>query len=418
MSPDAKILLTQIVDFYLASRDFNGLPFRDENESRNQAAVELVQAGLVQVMTSEDYPNIHIRPWPSKRSIERQVQSIQGEHAFRHAVCLYPTPAALRDHDFGSTYDDQPYREQLAQGRGTLKLAFFGFEVLEVYRNDPRFEFRFHDFGADTAVSNATYDDENEPDSDRILMKHIGFAYDLSHYDPANPNSALVRRVCAFLADLAKLTDVHQLRWKSHQVPGNASLKPHPRWWRQQMGHWPDGPGPFERFFYELKALNELNSRIFGEGLFKAADRPREFGWILRPTQTEYDAFIHQLDKLLSENLLHSALDSLDAARQDEQGATVGTIKRLDNALANMHVNEEARRAVLDVFREVRRARQAPAHTLRTNTADPTLTHKQATMIGRAADSLEALRHFWQSHPANEDWEESSYIDGDRRYRF
>jgi hypothetical protein len=247
-----------------------------------------------------------------------------------YGVCLYPTPVAMADYDLGSTYDDQLYRKQLALGRGTLELAYFSFDVLEAYRNDPRFEFRFHDFGADVGVSDATYLDENEPASDRIIMKHIGFAYDLTSYDPDDDDdSLLIRRVCAFFGDLAKLTGAHQLRWKSYQVHDNPALKPHVRWWRQQMGHWPDGPGPFERFFYELRSLNELNSRIFGQDLFRTTERPREFGWILRPSQNEYDAFIHQLDKLLSENLRHDALDSLGVERRDQQGSLIGTINRL-----------------------------------------------------------------------------------------
>jgi len=38
-------------------------------------------------------------------------------------------------------------------------------------------------------------------------------------------------------------------------------LKPHPLWWMQQMGHFGDGIGPFERFMSELKAINELSER-------------------------------------------------------------------------------------------------------------------------------------------------------------
>jgi hypothetical protein len=70
------------------------------------------------------------------------------------------------------------------------------------------------------------------------------------------------------------------------------------------MGHWPDGVGPFDHLFLELKSLNYLWTGAFGEALFKSVDRPRDFGWILRPSQREWDEFIVQLDKLLSDNIV------------------------------------------------------------------------------------------------------------------
>ena len=247
----AKGLLSQIIDHYLESKDFNGLYFDGSDAEALQSAVELVRSGEVQVVGEQDYPNPHIRPWPSRRSTQAQIESLESLPNAEYGVCLYPTPKAMASYDLTDKYLDQPYSRMLVEGRGRLELAYFRFDVLEMYRNDPRFHFDFDDFGAKTAITTEADQDEDEPEGDKILMGHIGFAYDLSAWDPTDPTSKIVRRVCAFLGDLAKLTPSHQLRWKTYQVADKETLKPHPIWWGQMMGHWPDGLGPFARFFFE-----------------------------------------------------------------------------------------------------------------------------------------------------------------------
>jgi hypothetical protein len=73
----------------------------------------------------------------------------------------------------------------MAKGRSTLELEYFTLDVLEQYRNDPRFTFNFSDFGVMTAISDEAYLDAGEPDHDSIVMSHIDFAYDMSEYDRA-----------------------------------------------------------------------------------------------------------------------------------------------------------------------------------------------------------------------------------------
>jgi hypothetical protein len=74
------------------------------------------------------------------------------------------------------------------------------------YRNDPRFIFQFEDFGARTVVSDAVFGDEAEPERDKIIVRDIGSAYDLSDYKRDEAGSPIIRRVCAFYSDLAKLS--------------------------------------------------------------------------------------------------------------------------------------------------------------------------------------------------------------------
>lgn len=180
--------LKRVLDQYRTSQDFNGLHFRDVSTVAKEEVVALVAQGLVQVVSEEDYPNPHIRPWPSRRSVAQQIESVRQIDEDSLDVCLYPTPLALSRHRTRKTYPNEPYRAAMAKGRGTLELAYFSFEVLEQYRNDPRFQFKFSDFGAEVVIADEHYLDADEPEHDKIVMSHIGFAYDLSDYSRDDRN--------------------------------------------------------------------------------------------------------------------------------------------------------------------------------------------------------------------------------------
>ncbi len=413
-------LLKQIGDFYRDSRDFNGLYFKGDVQEDREAAIALVRDGLVQVVVSEvDYPNPHIRPWPSRRTIEEQIESVRELDGEKYGVCLYPTPLALKGPGMKRAHRGQPFRRAMAKGRGALELAYFNFDVLEQYRNDPRFMFQFHDFGATMGIGDEAYTDAAEPEHDKTSLGDIGFAYDLSQFEADDPSTPIIRRVCAFYCDLARLSPVHQQRWATYQLTDETDLQAHPVWWGQAMGHWADGLGPFSRFFFELRTWNEFFERAHGVALVKGTERPREFGWILRPSQSEWEGFIHLLDKLLSENLRHDGLDAAGAPKVNDAGQNLGTLNRLEALMLARKAKPNVVKEVLEPLREVRSARQRPAHALRENVTDRTFVRRQVELIGQVNRSLEMLRYFWHSHPANRDWEEPEYVaDGAPVYRF
>ncbi|MEU0589813.1 hypothetical protein [Streptomyces sp. NPDC006132] len=150
-------LLGEIVDHYLGSGDFNGYFFHEEPEDARRAAVGLLDDGLIEVVGEADYPNPHIRPWPTRRPVEQQRDDINNSGAEHGAICLYPTAKALEGRLDAQLHHDEPYRRRRAEGRGTLEVAYFRFDVLESYRNDPRFHFDFDDFGVRISVSDEVY---------------------------------------------------------------------------------------------------------------------------------------------------------------------------------------------------------------------------------------------------------------------
>jgi hypothetical protein len=89
-------LLKRVIDFYLRSGDFNGYYIHNEAEEERAEAIGLVRQGLLQVVDEEDWMNPHIRPWPSRRSIEDQTASIDALPDGEYGVRLYPTHKALK----------------------------------------------------------------------------------------------------------------------------------------------------------------------------------------------------------------------------------------------------------------------------------------------------------------------------------
>jgi hypothetical protein len=391
-------LLAEVIEHYLGSRDFNGLSIRF-GDSRGAAAGILIREGLVEVIGEADFPNPHIRPWASRHSVDQQIASLEAAVAGEnHVVCLYPTSTALAGRGEVIALGNQPYTQRLATGAGQLDVALFRMDVLESYRNDPRFTFRFDDFGARASVTEEVYEDETEPAADKISVS-LGFAY----RQPLERDARISRFVAAFLRDLMRLSPEHQRRWETYEV-ADGGIRPHPIWLAEAMGEWIDRIGPFDALFAELGALDQLFERAFGTPLLRAADRPDDFGWILRSSQREFDDFIQTLDKLLSDNMRHDAFDDAGILRVDESGQQIGTLSRLDRLLERARVPEGQRDEVLKPLRAVRAARSKPAHALRQNITDETFIRRQAEILQQVTQSIEALRRFWQKHPRNRDW--------------
>lgn len=185
-------LLDGVIAQYLDSRDFNGLRYVPPSPEGLEAAAALVRNGLVEVVSEEDFPNPHIRPWTTRRTIDAQVESLRRAMAGEIGLCLYPKAAALVSRVPDTLFLESPFSRRLALGAGQLDSAFFRFDVLEQYRNDPRFRFEPHDAGVEISISDDEYVDPNTPELDKTAIHHVGFAYDVESLEGDAP---IVRRV-------------------------------------------------------------------------------------------------------------------------------------------------------------------------------------------------------------------------------
>ena len=149
LSPSARELLKKVKRRYMESRDFNGLHVSTAQNTRGEieAAVELINADLIEIVGPSDYLNIHIRPWPSRRTVAEQVEELRELSDGDYGVCLYPKAKALKRIKLPKKFESAPFARAMARGRSTLELAFFSSDVLEGYRNDARYRFGMGDFG-------------------------------------------------------------------------------------------------------------------------------------------------------------------------------------------------------------------------------------------------------------------------------
>ena len=112
-------------------------------------------------------------------------------------VSLYPTEMSMSAEIDTSAYHDRPFQKMLVLAAPPLEAFPFRLDVLDTYERDPRYWFRFYDFGGTISVHDEHYGDMDE--SDRINIR-FGVGYD----DQGN------RVVAVYLRHLASLPGKQQ----------------------------------------------------------------------------------------------------------------------------------------------------------------------------------------------------------------
>jgi hypothetical protein len=139
------------------------------------------------------------------------------------------------------------------------------------------------------------FESDTVPEHDKVLLQTFGFAYD----DDLN------RYVAVFLRYIANLSPEHQKVWAAKEIKGNIKL--HPDYYSSSiLGSWGTRMSIFRAFTEELKIINEMSNCIGKQNLFLNSyhdDTPKDFGFLLRPTQFELNNFMLLLDKMMSDNI-------------------------------------------------------------------------------------------------------------------
>jgi hypothetical protein len=216
------------------------------------------------------------------------------------------------------------------------------------------------------------------------------------------------RAVVTFVRYLADLTPEHQQVWAAHELSGTVRI--HPDFFRTQIvGDFPEALTLCDAFFMELKTINEMAVAMGRRGLFRNVERPKRFGFLLRPTQHEFEQFVHLLDKTLSDNLDQKFFGKdvsfeKEVLRKDGkvQVERKGTLQVLDEWLrqsVRLH-DPKPFEEMMVVLRDVRRLRQAPAHALSDDAFDQDIFRKQRSLLMRAYEAVRTLRLILANHPA------------------
>jgi len=312
-------LLCEVTNFYLESDDYNGISVaslvRRHGESMVRRCLsQLIDEGLASVVFGDYHPNPHIKALPSKSEGE-QCRKLCTP-LFQQA-CVYPNARHLTGVVDARAFSDRPFELCLTLGEPQLVHKSFDLSVLEIYRNDPRYYYSYDDIHGLISVKSEFLKTEEMKASDQVLLESFGISFD----DADNIY------VAVFLRYLSRLSAEHQLAWRSKQVGRETHL--HPDYFRTSIvGDWPERVSLYQAVLLEIKAVNEICIAIGRKPLFRndfaESRRPREFGYLLRPTR-EYHEFVHLLDKMLSENI-NKELFGGDVCFESEQQRSDGKI--------------------------------------------------------------------------------------------
>lgn len=124
-------LLNTIIDYYLSTSEFNGLPIYNIENYNPQEMEILVKQGMVEALFDDFNP--HIKRFNQTASLDEQLKHIDGHDRY---VCFYPTALALSSI---KKDESKPYTKLLQSGWGHYEVRFFEVEVLEQYFNDPKY---------------------------------------------------------------------------------------------------------------------------------------------------------------------------------------------------------------------------------------------------------------------------------------
>lgn len=404
---DKDIVLGALTRFYLESGDFNGmsaeaLSHACDVEWRELYDIlrELIEHDLIGVLTAEVELNTRIlrRGFPPK---EVQIANLHTDDLYH--TCIYPRPAHLEKVTDRARYAGEPYKLCLALGEPQLVHRSFDLSVLEFYRNDPRYVYETNDIEGRISLQNT----EELAESDQVLLQTFGFSYDSSYS----------RAVAVYLRYLADLSPEHQRIWHAKELVGDYKL--HPDYYRHTiLGQWGGGISVFTAFLKELNLINKMAKAMERPPLFREdfseekGKRPSKFGFLVRPTLEEFNAFVHLLDKMLSDNINKKFFrgevsEETEVERKDGkiEVRPKGTLQILNEWLRAQYRTDDWSpwEEAYAYLREVRKLRQQPAHVVNENIFDQRYFKEQRQLIIKAYDAVRILRMILMSHPSVQD---------------
>jgi len=274
-----QLILDKITRFYLSSGDFNGITVWGLATDLGLGWEDLVR-DLGKLIAEEKacvvYTDTDVNPHILRIGYEPEdAQIAKLETADVHA-CAYPLPKHLEEVVDRSKYEENPYVLRLALGSPQLAYKAFDLSILEFYRNDPRYDYLNDDVRGHIYISSEAFESETLAESDRVFLATFGFCYD----------EDMNRAVAVYVRYLADLSPEHQQIWKAKELEGDYKL--HPDYYRNTIiGDWGEGISVFDAFIEELQIINKMAQAMERPPLFRddfAENRPREFGFLVRPT--------------------------------------------------------------------------------------------------------------------------------------
>ena len=410
MRIDEKTIESRIVSHYLASGDYNGLPLTRLSSDLGadpmtllEVVVPLVKAGRVS-LPSPYQTNPHVKMF--KSSIEEQLRWFDERTS--HSVCLYPTSQSVAESIDQSTYDDRPFTKLMVLANPKLVHVPFRLDVLESYQRDPRYESRFS--GRSGWIQMLDEYRNHLEESDRVDL-----FFGLGH------NAEGDRVVVVYLYRLERLSGKQQRIWSEFWVDGRVEVE------KDYVDATLSGQPVKANSVYDATVLEQVEiNKLFGlmgrSPLFRDTyeeKRPPQFSFFVKPTQGNYDEFIHLLDKMLSDNINIASFDG-DIERQGRIAISVSefevrqkaSISMLDEWLSLRYPTAppKERLAIIKPLKEVRTLRQKPAHRVGQDVYDRKFYTLQDELIWKVYKALHNLRCLLATGPFASSYEPPYWI--------
>lgn len=399
-------ILEEVLDSYLTSRDFNGLPFTlNEIKTSRLELQELVKAEKISLYWDSENP--HIRRFPDK-SIEEQLEWLSAQDdevevknlpktknvtfefiADTVLCCIYPTPKYLKETQSKNKFSNKPFSRMLLFGEAQMKPIYFKPKVLYEYRDDPLYELSRS--GVSGSIS---YFGKN--DNFFLSTFGVGLSKDLSKYEVT---------VVVYLTYLKDLDSFNQKRWYKYILSNQDKYEIHRDYFIPSiLGSWEFNESPYIAFLKEIKIINAMSKASFGRQMFKKDFEPKElplFSYILIPTKKEFNDFAKTLNNIFVDNLDEKFFKEQGIKNRDVEGAK-GTIKLLEEWIRENF--ETADFGPIDkIFtvmrKDIRRVRSKSSHKEMENIVDNSYFEKQRVLINKAYEAIRTLRLILANHP-------------------
>lgn len=407
-------LINRIIDHYLNSEEYNGIPIYSFDASERASLVKLLEKDLIEVLSANEDINPFI-----KRNAINIPKTVQEKYLLgpERSAVVYPSVKALTQ----IPHIGFPvYQCMLRSGEPQFKVIYFDTAIIQEYFDDPRFS--VNDFGYRIDISGGI---ERLEDDDLLLAQYQEFSCGIAY----NPNDQSVRKVGIFLRNLAKLPEKAQLRWMSYQTESQKLWRIN----RSFLGDflyndWSDKPHwVFDALLDELILANESCDLIGIPHVFNKTwtrcenDKLRDYHILFIPTRKRFDDFIVTIEKMVVGNISYDILLSTECFvrpvdRRDEDGNLRGSLQMLEDWLIKNTVGLEIiiKERIIKSFRNVRKLRQEPAHELYENDYNVNYFQEQEELVTAAFWAVHLTRMILDKHPAAKKHAIPEYLALDR----
>ena len=159
MTNKSEKILQAITDYYLGSKDFNGISLIKlqafigiSQKDLLTELIRLINEEKISVNFGDRHINPHIKAFDPEPKAEQIIKFDKCD--FDHA-CAYPEKMHLKNVIDAHEYSNRPFTLRLALGDSQLSYLSFDLSVLEAYRNDPRYYYSSDDIYGWISISDS-----------------------------------------------------------------------------------------------------------------------------------------------------------------------------------------------------------------------------------------------------------------------